>query len=80
MREVGAFEAKNKLSQLLDLVEGGEEVIITRHGKRQAVVLGFKEWERLAKVPSFGQLLMSAPLSDADLPRRNRSPLRRVRL
>lgn len=33
MREVGAFEAKNKLGQLLDLVEQGEEVTITRHGK-----------------------------------------------
>ena len=36
VREVGAFEAKNKLSQLLDLAEGGEEVIITRHGKEVA--------------------------------------------
>jgi prevent-host-death family protein len=33
LREVGAFEAKNKLGQLLDLVEGGEEVVITRHGR-----------------------------------------------
>jgi len=33
MREIGAFEAKNKLGQLLDLVELGEEIIITRHGK-----------------------------------------------
>ena len=33
MREVGAFEAKNALGRLLDLVEQGEEVIITRHGK-----------------------------------------------
>ena len=33
MREVGAFEAKNKLGQLLDLVESGEEITITRHGK-----------------------------------------------
>ena len=33
MREVGAFEAKNKLSQLLDWVEAGEEVVITRRGK-----------------------------------------------
>ena len=35
MREVGAFEAKNKLGQgqLLNLVEQGEEVIITRHSK-----------------------------------------------
>jgi prevent-host-death family protein len=36
MREVGAFEAKNKLGQLLDLVERGEEVLITRHGKEVA--------------------------------------------
>jgi prevent-host-death family protein len=33
MREVGAFEAKNKLGRLLDLVERGEEITITRHGK-----------------------------------------------
>ena len=30
---VGAFEAKTKLSELLDKVEEGEEIIITRHGK-----------------------------------------------
>jgi prevent-host-death family protein len=33
MRVIGAFDAKNKLGQLLDLVEQGEEVVITRHGK-----------------------------------------------
>jgi prevent-host-death family protein len=33
MREFGAFEAKNKLGALLDLVEKGEEVVITRRGK-----------------------------------------------
>ncbi|MBX3579555.1 MAG: type II toxin-antitoxin system prevent-host-death family antitoxin [Rhizobiaceae bacterium] len=31
--EVGTFEAKNRLSALLDLVEAGEEVTITRNGK-----------------------------------------------
>lgn len=36
MREVGAFDAKNRLGQLLDLVEHGEEVTITRHGKAVA--------------------------------------------
>ena len=36
MREVGAFEAKNKLGQLLDQVERGEEIKITRHGKEVA--------------------------------------------
>ena len=33
MREIGAFEAKNTLSALLDRVEEGEEIVITRHGK-----------------------------------------------
>jgi len=33
VKEIGAFEAKNTLSALLDLVERGEEVTITRHGK-----------------------------------------------
>jgi prevent-host-death family protein len=33
MREVGAFEAKTKLGQLLDQVEHGEEIIITRRGR-----------------------------------------------
>jgi prevent-host-death family protein len=36
MIEVGAFEAKNTLGSLLDRVEKGEEVRITRHGKRLA--------------------------------------------
>jgi prevent-host-death family protein len=33
LREVGAFEAKNTLGSLLDRVESGEEIVITRHGK-----------------------------------------------
>lgn len=33
MRQFSAFEAKNKFGTLLDLVEQGEEVIVTRHGK-----------------------------------------------
>lgn len=36
MKEIGAFEAKNKLGQLLDLAESGEEIVITRHGKEVA--------------------------------------------
>jgi prevent-host-death family protein len=36
MRKVGAFEAKNTLGTLLDRVERGEEVTITRRGKEVA--------------------------------------------
>jgi prevent-host-death family protein len=31
--EVGAFEAKNTFGTLLDRVERGEEIVITRHGR-----------------------------------------------
>ena len=34
--EIGAFEAKNTLGSLLDRVEHGEEIVITRHGKAVA--------------------------------------------
>jgi prevent-host-death family protein len=33
MQEIGAFEAKNTLGALLDRVQQGEEIVITRHGK-----------------------------------------------
>jgi prevent-host-death family protein len=33
MSRIGAFEAKNTLGALLDRVEQGEEIVITRHGK-----------------------------------------------
>ncbi|MGD0498726.1 MAG: type II toxin-antitoxin system prevent-host-death family antitoxin [Bryobacteraceae bacterium] len=33
MQEIGAFEAKNTLGALLDRVQHGEEIVITRHGK-----------------------------------------------
>jgi prevent-host-death family protein len=36
MRAVGTFEAKMHLSTLLEQVERGEEITITRHGKAVA--------------------------------------------
>ena len=36
MQEIGAFDAKNKLAALLDRVEKGEEIVITRHGRAVA--------------------------------------------
>ena len=33
MTDIGAFEAKNRLGQLLDRVERGETIVITRRGK-----------------------------------------------
>jgi len=42
MGEVSVFEAKNKLSALLDQVERGEEVVITRRGKPVARIVPVK--------------------------------------
>lgn len=33
MQKVGAYEAKTHLAQLLDQVEQGESILITRHGE-----------------------------------------------
>jgi antitoxin Phd len=80
MRQIQLKDAKATLSSVVDDAARGDPSIITRHGKPEAVVVGFKEWERLARVPSFGRLLMSAPVSPRDLPKRNRSPTRRAKL
>jgi prevent-host-death family protein len=80
MREIRLKDARAALSSVVDRAMQGEPTIITRYGRPQAVVVGYQEWERLANAPSFGRLLMSAPLLREDLPARDRRPLRRVRL
>lgn len=76
MRKIQLKDAKAKLSTVVDQATRGKPSVITRHGKPEAVVLGFADWERLSSVPSFGRLLMAAPIAPDDLPRRNRAPLR----
>jgi hypothetical protein len=39
-------------------------------GRPEAVILSFEEWQSLSQVPSFGRLLMAAPLTPDDLPAR----------
>jgi antitoxin Phd len=80
MREIQLRDAKATLSAVVDDAVRGKPSIITRHGKRQAVVLGFEDWQRLSSVPSFGRLLMSAPIAPGDLPERDRSPMREIEL
>jgi antitoxin Phd len=76
MREIQLRDAKASLSAVVDEAMQGKPAIITRHGKRQAVVVSYDEWERLSHVPTFGRLLMAAPLATDDLPGRNNSVLR----
>jgi prevent-host-death family protein len=46
MDSVGAFEAKTHLSELLDRVEQGEKITITRHGVPTAMLVPVVEKKR----------------------------------
>ena len=78
MQEIQLREAKAKLSAIVENAYHGTTAVITRHGKPRAVILGVDEWDRLRRVPSFGELLMSAPLEEGDLPKRDTSPPRDI--
>jgi prevent-host-death family protein len=80
MKEIQFRDAKADLSAVVDEAMQGKPSVITRHGKKQAVVMSYEEWQRLSHVPSFARLLMAAPLSAADVPKRNRSGLRKADL
>lgn len=43
MLEVGAYEAKTNLSRLLERVEGGERITLTRHGRPVAMLVPVEE-------------------------------------
>ncbi|HVN91313.1 MAG TPA: type II toxin-antitoxin system Phd/YefM family antitoxin [Candidatus Binataceae bacterium] len=79
MKTIQLREAKAKLSSAVDDALRGEPCVITRHGRREAVLLSYEEWKKLAEVPSFGRLLASAPLEAEDLPKRSRKGLRSMR-
>lgn len=42
MPEIGAFEAKTQLSQLLQRVQAGERFVITRHNRPVAELIPFQ--------------------------------------
>ena len=51
MRTVGAFEAKTRLSELLERASRGETIVITRHGHPVARLVpgGPRDTERVAR-------------------------------
>lgn len=46
VKKIGAFEAKNRLSELLDAVENGEEIMITKHGRPVARLVPVDKFDR----------------------------------
>ncbi|MGC2234949.1 MAG: type II toxin-antitoxin system Phd/YefM family antitoxin [Pyrinomonadaceae bacterium] len=72
MKTISTFEAKNKLSEVIASAERGEPQIITKNGRKSAVVISYQEFERLtAKKESLSDFLLNSPLrgSDIDLSR-----------
>jgi prevent-host-death family protein len=43
MVEIGAYEAKTNLSRLLERVEHGERITLTRHGRPMAMLVPVEE-------------------------------------
>jgi prevent-host-death family protein len=76
VQEVQLKDAKASLSAIVDRAAAGEEIVITRHGRKEAVLISWEEFRRLSTIPSFGKLLMSAPLEEGDIPERQEPPHR----
>jgi len=75
MKSIQLKDAKATLSAVVDEAVAGRPSLITRHGKKEAVVISFAEYERLSKkIPSFGELLMAFPGDADDLPLRQKGP------
>ena len=53
---VGAFEAKNRFSDLIDRVGRGAEVTITKHDKPVARIVPIKEQSRREKLAAVAEL------------------------
>jgi len=79
MKEIQLKDAKATLSAVVDQAVSGEPSVITRYGRKEAVVLAFEEYERLSNVPSFGEFLDAFPGGPEDIPERRRKPARALR-
>lgn len=60
MREVALFEARSKLSGLLDAVATGQQIIITRHGKAAACLVPVEHGFDRAKAKQAARALLEA--------------------
>ena len=85
MARYSVVEAKNQLSALIDAVQAGEEVVITRHGKPAAQIVQARtdaadtdpDWPArrdaaLARLDAFRATLPRSTVSSVDLIRQMR--------
>ena len=84
-REWQLQEAKNKFSELVDRAAEGEAQVVTRRGKRTAVLVSASEYDRLVgtgskPAPNFVQHLLAAPKGEFRLPKRAKWKTRKLDL
>ncbi|MFJ6324322.1 MULTISPECIES: type II toxin-antitoxin system Phd/YefM family antitoxin [unclassified Rhizobium] len=79
MKEIQFKDAKATLSAVVDQAVAGEPTIITRHGRKEAVLVSFEEWERISRVPDFADLLLAFPGEKTDIPERSGKTARALR-
>lgn len=73
------FEAKNRLSMVIDAACRGEAQLVTRHNQPVAVVLSIEEYRRLKALeertlPSFAEQLLALPQDDEPFARLELEP------
>ena len=77
-------DAKNKFSELVERAAEGEPQVVTKRGKRAAVLVSAAEYARLkggdavGVATDFVHHLLSAPKGEFAVPRRVKTKLRRV--
>ena len=77
-------DAKNKFSELVERAAAGEAQVVTKRGRRAAVLVSAAEYARLkgreagATAPDFVSHLLSAPKGSFPAPARRKTKLRRV--
>ena len=74
MEQVGIYEAKSRLSELIEQAETGEEVTITRHGKPVAKLVA----ARAAKGPNRSALIDEIIVFSRDCKLKRRVNLRKL--
>lgn len=68
MRIINIFEAKTRLSELLERVQRGEEIVIGKHGEPIAVIISIKRRRKKRKLGRLkGEYSMSKDF-DAPIP------------
>ena len=76
MREITLQAAADGLDGVVAEAMAGEDVVITRDGRREAVLVSWMTWQRLSSGVSFGALLTNSPLEEDDIAPRPRGPVR----